>query len=74
VFYFEVEKMEDMEKEESEAKGVKSGRDTYSESVVEAKGKGCDDPLFFYKRKMSHHSGTTTCRSVNISTCPITCT
>ncbi|KAE8125496.1 hypothetical protein FH972_020297 [Carpinus fangiana] len=29
VFYYEIERMEDMEIKESEAKGVKSGRDTY---------------------------------------------
>jgi hypothetical protein len=40
VFYCEIERMDDMEIEESEAKGVESGRDTYSESVVEAKGEG----------------------------------
>jgi hypothetical protein len=43
-----------MEIEESEAMGVKSGRDTYNESVVEAKGKGRGERLLCWTK-------TTTC-------------
>jgi hypothetical protein len=41
-------------------------------SLLEA----CDDPFFFFytKRKTSHRSGTTMCRSANIWHIPITCT